>query len=137
MINWAVVGQLIDKLHYTGATGPDPTRPDKVRGLCWRPGSGRVRSGPCSGNTLEHPRSTTVVYHSDRQALSTARYSHAGQLATDDTCFFGGGRKPAYAPVPILWIVGTPLLEWVGRCGGRSVARSPPLCAPIENSSRD
>ena len=29
-------------------------------------------------------RSTTVVYHSDRQALSTARFRRAGQLATAD-----------------------------------------------------
>jgi len=30
-----------------------------------------------------------LVHHSDRQALSTARYSPGGQLATDDTCRSG------------------------------------------------
>jgi len=35
-------------------------------------------------NTSELRRSTAVVYHSDRQTLSTARYSRAGQLATAD-----------------------------------------------------
>jgi len=37
-------------------------------------------------NTSELRRQTTVVYHSDRQALSTARYSRSGQLATADAC---------------------------------------------------
>jgi len=37
-------------------------------------------------NTSELRRSTAVVYHSDRQALSTARFRRAGQLATADTC---------------------------------------------------
>jgi len=30
-----------------------------------------------------------LVHHSDRQALSTTRYSPGGQLATDDTCRSG------------------------------------------------
>ena len=30
--------------------------------------------------------STTVVYHRDHQALSTARFHHAGQLVTANTC---------------------------------------------------
>ena len=33
-------------------------------------------------NTSELRRSTTVVYHRDRQALSTARFCRADQLAT-------------------------------------------------------
>jgi len=37
-------------------------------------------------NTSELRRSTAVVYRSDRQALSTARFRRAGQLATADTC---------------------------------------------------
>ena len=55
-----VISEFIAKFHYTGPTGPDPTRkkirgtrvsekvrwvPDKVRGLCLV-GSGRVRSDP-------------------------------------------------------------------------------------------
>jgi len=32
-------------------------------------------------------RSTAAVYHTDRQALSTARLRRMGQLATADTCF--------------------------------------------------
>ena len=35
-------------------------------------------------NTTGLRRSTTVVYRSDRQALSTARLCRAGQLATAD-----------------------------------------------------
>ena len=31
---------------------------------------------------------TAVVYYSDHHALSTARFRHAGQLATTDTCYF-------------------------------------------------
>jgi len=38
-------------------------------------------------NTSKIRRSTAVVYQSDRQALSTARFRRAGQLATADTCF--------------------------------------------------
>ena len=38
-------------------------------------------------NTSELRRSTTVVYRTDRQALSTARFCRAGQLATADTWF--------------------------------------------------
>jgi len=37
-------------------------------------------------NTSELRRSTAAVYRTDRQALSTARFSRAGQLATADTC---------------------------------------------------
>ena len=37
-------------------------------------------------NTSELRRSTTVVYHTDRQTLSTARFRRAGQLATAGTC---------------------------------------------------
>ena len=37
-------------------------------------------------NTSELRRLTTVVYRSDRRALSTARFGRAGQLATADTC---------------------------------------------------
>jgi len=36
-------------------------------------------------NTSELRRLTTVVYRRDRQALSTARFCRAGQLATADT----------------------------------------------------
>jgi len=31
-------------------------------------------------------RSTTIFYHTDHQALSTARFCRTGQLATADTC---------------------------------------------------
>ena len=37
-------------------------------------------------NASELRRSTAVVYHSDRRALSTVRLRRAGQLATADTC---------------------------------------------------
>jgi len=36
-------------------------------------------------NTSDIRRSTTAVYRTDRQALSTARFCRAGQLATIDT----------------------------------------------------
>ena len=36
--------------------------------------------------TIPRRSSDAVVYHSDRQALSTARYRRAGQLATADIC---------------------------------------------------
>ena len=39
-----------------------------------------------STNTPKHRCSTAVVYHSDRQALSTARCRRTGQLATANTC---------------------------------------------------
>ena len=38
-------------------------------------------------NTSELGRSTTIVYRTDRQALSTARFCRTGQLATADTWF--------------------------------------------------
>jgi len=38
-------------------------------------------------NTSELRRSIAVVCRRDRQALSTARFRRAGQLATADTCF--------------------------------------------------
>jgi len=41
--------------------------------------------GQLSRNTSELRRSTAVVYHSDHQALSTAGFCRAGQLATADT----------------------------------------------------
>ena len=37
-------------------------------------------------NTFALRRSTTVVYRTDRRALSTARFCRAGRLATADTC---------------------------------------------------
>jgi len=37
---------------------------------------------------LGRRRSTTVVCLTDRQALSTARFCLAGQLATADTCLY-------------------------------------------------
>lgn len=37
-------------------------------------------------NTSELQRLTAVVYHTDSQPLSTARFRHAGQLASADTC---------------------------------------------------
>jgi len=41
-------------------------------------------------NTSDIRRSTTAVYRTDRQALSTARFCRAGQLATIDTrCYIG------------------------------------------------
>ena len=47
-------------------------------------------TGPSSvnliNNTSELRRSTTLVYRRDRQALSTARFCRAGQLATAGTC---------------------------------------------------
>ena len=39
-------------------------------------------------NTSELRRSTTIVYRRDHQALSTARFCRAGQLAAADTCLF-------------------------------------------------
>ena len=38
-------------------------------------------------NAFELRRSTTIVYRTDRQALSTARFCRMGQLATADTWF--------------------------------------------------
>jgi len=43
--------------------------------------------GQLSDITSELRRSTTVVYRTDRQALSTARFCRTGQLATADTRF--------------------------------------------------
>ena len=37
-------------------------------------------------NTSELQRLTAVVYHTDSQPQSTARFRHAGQLASADTC---------------------------------------------------
>ena len=42
--------------------------------------------GQLINNTSELRRSTTLVYRRDRQALSTARFCRAGQLATAGTC---------------------------------------------------
>jgi len=41
-------------------------------------------------NTSELRRSTTIVYRTDRQALSTARFCRTGQLATSDTVLGSG-----------------------------------------------
>jgi len=43
--------------------------------------------GQLSHNTFELRRSTTIVYRTDRQGLSTARFCRTGQLATADTWF--------------------------------------------------
>ena len=48
-----------------------------------RYGPSRLRVNDDDG---ELRRSTAVVYHSERQAVSTARFHQAGQLATVDTC---------------------------------------------------
>jgi len=45
------------------------------------------KSGRARVNTSELRRSTTIVYRTDRQALSTARFCRTGQLATADTWF--------------------------------------------------
>jgi len=37
---------------------------------------------------LELRRSTAVVYHNDRQALSTTPFRHAGELVTADNFYF-------------------------------------------------